>query len=142
MKYKVGDKVKVRENLKTGKTYGKIFFYEQMKEYRGQIVTIKVVNDDGYHIEEDKQNWYWSDEMLEDIKEENTISEEMTIGQVIDNLMNNPDIIIKNLTKLTEECQKVNKNLKTKLKSKQAEIDFLKGQLSVYEKFLKETEEK
>ena len=60
----------------------------------------------------------------------------------IDNLMNNPDIIIKNLTKLTEECQKVNKNLKTKLKSKQAEIDFLKGQLSVYEKLLEEKKKK
>ena len=140
MKYKVGDKVKVRENLKTGKTYGEMFFSEQMKEHRGQIVTIKVVNDEGYHIEEDKQNWYWSDEMLEDVKEENTISEEMTIGQVIDDIMNNPDVIIKNLTKLTEECQKVNEDLKTKLKNKQSEIDFLRGQIAVYEKFLKNEE--
>ena len=58
----------------------------------------------------------------------------------IDNLMNNPDIIIKNLTKLTEECQKVNEDLKTKIKNKQSEIGFLKGQLSVYEKFLKDKE--
>lgn len=70
----------------------------------------------------------------------NIISEEMTIGEVIDNLMNNPDIIIKNLTKLTEECQKVNEDLKTKLKNKQSEIDFLKGKISVYEKFLNSDE--
>lgn len=142
MKYKVGDKVEVREDLEIGKTYGKLTFSVQMREYKGQIVTIETADDDGYQIEEDELNWYWTDEMLEDVKEENTISEEMAIGQVIDNLMNNPDIIIKKLTKLTEECQKVNKNLKTKLKSKQAEIDFLKGQLSVYEKFLEEKEKK
>ena len=142
MKYKVGDKVKVREDLEMGKTYGELTFSTQMREYKGQIVTIETADDDGYQIEEDELNWYWTDEMLEDVKEENTISEEMAIGQVIDNLMNNPDIIIKKLTKLTEECQKVNKNLKTKLKSKQAEIDFLKGQLSVYEKFLEEKEKK
>lgn len=142
MKYKVGDKVKVREDLEIGKTYGELTFSTQMREYKGQIVTTETADDDSYQIEEDNQYWYWTDEMLEDVEEENTISEEMTIGEVIDNLMNNPDIIIKNLTKLTEECQKVNEDLKTKLKSKQAEIDFLKGQLSVYEKFLKETEEK
>lgn len=140
MKYKVGDKVKVREDLEIGETYGGLTFSVQMREYRGQIVTIKTADDDSYQIEEDELNWYWTEEMLEDIEEENTISEEMTIGQVIDNLMNNPDIIIKNLTKLTEECQKVNEDLKIKLKNKQSEVDFLKGQISVYEKFLNSEE--
>ena len=140
MKYKVGDKVKVREDLEAGKTYGGSTFSIQMREYRGQIVTIKIVDNNSYSIEEDKQYWYWTDEMLDDVEEENTISEEMTIGQVIDNLMNNPDIIIKNLTKLTEECQKVNEDLKIKLKNKQSEVDFLKGQISVYEKFLNSEE--
>ena len=140
MKYKVGDKVKVREDLEVDKRYGTEEFIEEMEEYKGKIVTIDTVNEDDYYIEEDKQSWSWTEEMLEDVEEENTISEEMTIGQVIDNLINNTDIIIKNLTKLTEECQKVNEDLKTKIKNKQSEIDFLKGQLSVYEKFLKDEE--
>lgn len=141
MKYKVGDKVKVREDLKPNEYYDGIRFDGNMQKMKGKTVTIeKVFPDKSYWIEE--YGFIWSDEMLEDVEEENTISEEMTIGQVIDNLMNNPDIIIKKLTQLAEECQKVNEDLKTKLKSKQAEIDFLKGQLSVYEKFLKETEEK
>ena len=135
MKYKVGDKVKVKEDLEIGETYGGLTFSVQMREYRGQIVTIKTADDDSYQIEEDELNWYWTEEMLEDVEEE-----KMTIGQVIDNLMNNPDIIIKNSTKLTEECQKVNEDLKVELKNKQSEIDFLKGQISVYEKFLNSEE--
>lgn len=135
MKYKVGDKVKVKEDLEIGKTYGGLTFSFQMREYRGQIVTIKTADDDSYQIEEDELNWYWTEEMLEDVEEE-----KMIIGQVIDNLMNNPDIIIKNSTKLTEECQKVNEDLKVELKNKQSEIDFLKGQISVYEKFLNSEE--
>ncbi len=139
MKYKVGDKVKVREDLKPNEYYDGVRFDGDMQKMKGKTVTIeKILSDKYYWIEE--YGFIWSDEMLEDVKEENTISEEMTIGQVIDNLMNNPDIIIKNLTKLTEECQKVNEDLKIKLKNKQSEVDFLKGQISVYEKFLNSEE--
>lgn len=139
MKYKVGDKVKVREDLKPNEYYDGIRFDGNMQKMKGKTVTIeKVFSDKSYWIEE--CGFLWTDEMLEDVKEENTISEEMTIGEVIDNLMNNPDIIIKNLTKLTEECQKVNEDLKIKLKNKQSEVDFLKGQISVYEKFLNSEE--
>lgn len=134
MKYKVGDKVKVREDLEVDIRHGTEEFIEEMEEYKGKIVTIDTVNEDDYYIEEDKQSWAWTEEMLEDVEEE------MTIGQVIDNLMNNPDIIIKKLTKLIEECQKVNEDLKIKLKNKQSEVDFLKGQISVYEKFLNSEE--
>ena len=62
--------------------------------------------------------------------------EKKTIGEIIDNLMENPAVVIKELTKLYEECQKVNEDLKIKLKEKQSTIDYLKGKLSVYEKFL------
>lgn len=106
MKYKVGDKVKVREDLEVDKRYGTEEFIEEMEEYKGKIVTIDTVNEDDYYIEEDKQSWSWTEEMLEDIEEENTISEEMTIGQVIDNLMNNPDIIIKKFNKINRRMSK------------------------------------
>ena len=62
--------------------------------------------------------------------------EKKTIGEIIDNLMENPAVVIKELTRLYEECQKVNEDLKIKLKKKQSTIDYLKGKLSVYEKFL------
>ena len=69
-------------------------------------------------------------------KEEMTI-EEMTIGEIIDNLMENPALVIKQITKMCEEYQKVNEDLKIKLKKKQSTIDYLKGKISVYEKIFK-----
>ena len=63
--------------------------------------------------------------------------EKMTIGEIIDDLMENPAIVISQLTNLYDECKKTNEDLKIKLKNKQSEIDFLRGQLSVYEKFSK-----
>ena len=74
-------------------------------------------------------------------KEEMTIEEmtieKKTIGEIIDNLMENPAVVIKELTRLYEECQKVNEDLKIKLKKKQSIIDYLKGKIAVYEKFFK-----
>ena len=64
--------------------------------------------------------------------------EKMTIGKIIDNLMENPALVIKELSKAVEDCRKINEELEIKLKHKQSEIDFLKGQLAVYEKFLNE----
>lgn len=62
--------------------------------------------------------------------------EEKTIGEIIDSLMENPAVVIKQLTKMCEEYKKVNEELQIKLKNKQSEIDFLKGEIAVYEKFL------
>ena len=60
----------------------------------------------------------------------------MTIGEIIDNLMETPTPVIKEIQKLVGECQKVNEDLKIELKKKQSRIDYLEGQLAVYEKFL------
>lgn len=119
MKYKVGDKVKVREDLKDGKDYGNVWIAKEMTNYRGKVVTIKDIKRDCYTIEEDLKNYFWTDEMLEDVKEE---LKEADYGIDIVNEQN----------KIEE--------LETKLKNKQSEIDFLKGQISVYEKFLKNKE--
>ena len=64
MKYKVGDKVRVREDLIAEKQYGKDFFVSEMNPFKGQIVTIKIVKDGGYVIEEDSGEWYWTEEMF------------------------------------------------------------------------------
>ena len=65
----------------------------------------------------------------------------MSIGEIIDNLLDNPIIVINKFSKMLEDCEKVNEDLEIKLKNKQSEIDYLKGQLSAYEKILKEKEE-
>lgn len=69
MKFKVGDRVKIREDLMTGKTYGKESFVDFMEKYRGKMVTIKAVFAHYYEIEEDIENWSWTDEMFDYKKE-------------------------------------------------------------------------
>ena len=60
----------------------------------------------------------------------------MSIGKTIDELLKNKKFLISQAGKLIIEKDKRIEELETKLKSKQSEIDFLKGKISVYEKFL------
>lgn len=74
MKYKVGDKVKIKSldwwyinNVEKSISCGNYAFIRDMKDYCGKIVTIKVVNENKgyYQIFEDDKYWYWNDEMIE-----------------------------------------------------------------------------
>ena len=53
MRYKVGDKVRVRKDLVVGKSYGGYVFTRSMEEFKGEIVTIESVDGNHYYIEED-----------------------------------------------------------------------------------------
>ena len=67
--YKVGDKVKIREDLIDEENYGCANFVEPMEEYKGQIAEITMTYDDGeygYLIDIDGGVWHWSAEMFED----------------------------------------------------------------------------
>lgn len=64
MKYKVGDKVKIREDLIIGKYYGGDSFMQEMAKFRGKIVTIRDIDCGEYTIEELKFGWHWTDEMI------------------------------------------------------------------------------
>lgn len=79
MKYKVGDKVKVRSDLRVGKSYGDAFVYD-MSKFRGKIVTIESVWKQGYRIEEDA--YWWTDEMLEPVEETSAEEAIRTLGEV------------------------------------------------------------
>ena len=63
MKFKVGDRVKVRKDLKNNAFYGGNRVNEEMFMHRGQILTIRAIDGKNYLMEED--NWHWNDEMLE-----------------------------------------------------------------------------
>ena len=68
MKLKVGDKVRVREDLKVGEIYGREIFAKHMSSFRGKTVEIDDVwNSGGYNLKEDDENWLFTDEMLEPI---------------------------------------------------------------------------
>lgn len=69
MKYKVGDKVRVRKDLKVRQNYGDCCFVEGMKNYRGRTVEIaEAFNASGnYQIKEDECSFYWAEEMFEPV---------------------------------------------------------------------------
>ena len=75
MKYKVGDKVRVRKDLESGKRYGGQVFIDEMKKFRGKVVEIVRVYNGFYKI---KGNEYsWTDEMLKEIR---TVNERIIIS--------------------------------------------------------------
>lgn len=65
-KFKVGDKVKVREGLVTGKFYGDICCNSTMAGMGGEVRTVDWVGSDSYGVE--GYIFRWSDEMLEPVE--------------------------------------------------------------------------
>ena len=71
MKFKVGDEVRVREDLEVNKIYNGFIFVPDMKKQKSKIVKITQVSDNtnSYRIMEDLERYFWTDEMLEPIEE-------------------------------------------------------------------------
>jgi hypothetical protein len=79
MKYKVGDKVRIREDLVMGVDYGCAIVVDDMKDMGGSVVTIERVCGNGYYIEEDPDEYCWTDEMFEPVEEELTAEEAIKV---------------------------------------------------------------
>lgn len=73
MKYKVGDKVRVRRDLNKGMIYNEFTVTTPMADKAGDIVTISAVSRRYYHIAE--YGCCWTDEMFEGLVEELTAEE-------------------------------------------------------------------
>lgn len=76
MKYKVGDKVKIKKNLIVGNGYGGDTYVEDMeeiaKDYDYILTVSKVFDCYGDNIEylmAEDNGWYWIDEMIEGLAE-------------------------------------------------------------------------
>lgn len=82
MKYKVGDKVRVRRDLEENKTYGGWGALKDMVKMRGEIVTIRRVRSSAYELEE--KGLMWTDEMFEGLVEDELTAEEATriLGEI------------------------------------------------------------
>ena len=77
MKYKAGDKVRVREDLSKEKCYGGCCVDSVMEQFAGEMVTIshEYGRINRYKIEEDNMRWCWTDEMFEPLEDENITDE-------------------------------------------------------------------
>ena len=70
MKYKVGDNVRVKENLPLYmKAHCVSTFSPETLKYNGMIVTVSEVKKDQYKIEEDNGFYDWYEDMLEPVEE-------------------------------------------------------------------------
>lgn len=73
MKYKVGDKVRIRKDLTVDGNYGNVAdVVPEMLRHAGKAAFIIVAcgYDDTYKINIDAQHWWWSDEMFENVDTE------------------------------------------------------------------------
>ena len=69
-KFKVGDKVRLKNNLEVEKKYGEIFFVSSMNGLKGKEITINGITSQGnYTVEE--SYFFFSDEMLEKATDNN-----------------------------------------------------------------------
>ena len=66
MKFKVGDKVKIKENLLC-KGYGVAYFASPMKKYKDKEAKITYISpyDGTCHLDIDDGIWWWSEDMFE-----------------------------------------------------------------------------
>lgn len=84
MKYKKGDKVKIREDLEVGKEYSDCTFIVDMEKYKGAIATINYCYDDGsYDIDLDGGAWFWTDDMFEDCIKKSDSDTSMTVKDLL-----------------------------------------------------------
>ncbi len=66
MGYKVGDVVRIKDNLQVGEKYGQCSVTEKMLKYRGVVDTIEYIDDDGeFELTDDNNNYSWNKDMVE-----------------------------------------------------------------------------
>ena len=70
-KFKVGDKVRLRNNLEVGKKYGKITFLIQMEGLKDKEMRVEGISPQGNYILNDGRTLYYSEEMLEKATDNN-----------------------------------------------------------------------
>lgn len=79
MKYKVGQKVRVKKDLVVGKKYGPYFFNKEKAKY-SELTIVYINGNDNYEMKEDGGSYSWTDEMLEPL---NRTLKDIQYGDVI-----------------------------------------------------------
>ena len=67
MKYKVGDKVRVRKDLVPGNKYGDVTYVSNMDKFKNEECVITSTDNKAYYI--NGLGYWWTDEMLEPVNE-------------------------------------------------------------------------
>lgn len=66
MEYKIGDVVRIKDNLQVGEKYGGCNVIDDMLKYRGMVDTIEYIDDDGdFYLASEDNAFAWNKDMLE-----------------------------------------------------------------------------
>ena len=115
MKYKVGDKVRVRKDLEPGNFYGRVYYSSDMNKFKAMECVVTNIYDGTYNINDSEYGF--SDEMLEPVDDllEYALEKLGITKEELENEMNRDeeDIAfvkkcIKDKDEIREYCQKFN----------------------------------
>ena len=118
MKYKIGDKVRVRKDLVPNSEYGGVCYVEFMDKFKDKECVITNMDDTSYRI--NNSEFWWTDEMLEPVDNEGALLEYaleklgMTKEELEDEMDRDKEDImfikkcIKNENEINEYCKKFN----------------------------------
>ena len=67
MKYKIGDKVKVRKDLEPGNFYGRVYYSSDMNKFKAMECVVTNIYDGTYNINDSEYGF--SEEMLEPVND-------------------------------------------------------------------------
>ena len=79
-KFKVGDKVRLRDDLEVGRDYGGITFLRDMKDLQGKELTIDRISRQGNYILKEGR-YYYSEEMLEKVNDTDELKK-IALGKI------------------------------------------------------------
>ena len=78
MKYKIGDVVRIKDDIQEGEKYGDLNVMDYMLPFRGTIDIIESIDEDGdYHLANNNNPYMWNKEMLEPIGLKDDFKDEM-----------------------------------------------------------------
>lgn len=75
--FKIEDKVKVKNDLIVGKTYKGQVFMQQMEKYKDEVFEIERIIGAGQYKLKNTNEWTFTDEMLKQVQESDTIMEDI-----------------------------------------------------------------
>ena len=115
MKYKIGDKVRVRKDLEPGNFYGRVYYSSDMNKFKAMECVVTNIYDGTYNI--NNSEYGFSDEMLEPVDDLLEYALEK-LGMTKEELKNEMDRdkedimfikkCIKNENEINEYCKKFN----------------------------------
>ena len=115
MKYKIGDKVRVRKDLEPGNFYGRVYYSSDMNKFKAMECVVTNIYDGSYNINDSE--YRFSDEMLEPVDEGALLEYAleklgMSKGELMDEMNRDKEDImfiekcIKDKSEIREYCKK------------------------------------